>query len=173
MIATNFRHIYAWGKLWTLSPLKEYALSFLERRKLEIWMLKQLYPDLMYNRKFSRFLIPLLLMPSSIEQEYSSLLVILPIKNDEDSNLVYPNICPSSFYLPSQLKDLNGNYVMDEMRGFDINFELFNDKLDRGFARFLLPIHNWSSSWDLISGDNLVDLVDKITYTISQFGRRK
>lgn len=166
-----FQKMYAWGRLWYLSPLREYALSLLERRKLEIWMLLQLYSDLEYNRDFTFFMIPRFAMPNVIKQRYSRLLVMLPIVNNENPDMVYPNIFPNSFYFDTDLQDRQGEYVINILKGLDLNWEAFNDRLDQGYGRFILPLKRWEPTWDIKSGDNLVTLVQNIDFEITQFGR--
>lgn len=165
----KIKRIYAWARLNVISPSGKYALSLEQWKKLDFWMLLQLFPNLEYDDDFSIFMIPDLELPSNIKEDYSRLLVPLPVSHDQRDT--YPNRCPDSFYLDSDLHDLNENYIIDELRGLNLNFELFNDRLEEGYGRFLLPVKKWQPSWDIISGDNLVKLVDKITFTIMQFGR--
>lgn len=163
--------MYAWGRMNILSPLEKHRLTLYQRRRLEIWMLLQLIPDLEYDREFTYFIIPRLKLPLNIKQRHSRLLVELPIGEHHDES--YPIKCPDTFYLDAQVQDLNGNFIVEELRGLNINWELFNDRLVEGYGRFLLPVKKWNLSWDIISGDNLVSLVQNITFTMTQFGRRQ
>jgi len=168
----GFKHLYAWGKLWYISPLQEYSLSFLERRMLEFHLLKTHFSDLIYDRDFSEFEIPFFPLPEVVQQKSTRLYVPLSVYNDKDENSVYPHFLPQTFYLSSGLV-VNERLLAEDMLGFsDINYQIFNNLYSSGLDRYLLPVHpsSWQPTWD-ISKNNLIDLVKLIAFNIQELTR--
>jgi len=165
--------IYVDGRTW---PLRSGSLTKRQRRMSEMKILGVDYPSLEYDPvDFYWFMIPDFNLPECILQDTSRLFVNLSYHIPENQQILeYPEFLPKEFYLDKSLENLSGDLVCDFMRGMEVPFEKFNDKWQENYARFysLINPESWKATDDIVSGNNLLTLISKISYTIEQFGRQ-